>query len=155
MNWQYSFVGLALAWLNGPVVKALGCYSVLPGSKTTTWKPGLHLLLDREASLQRPELSRPPRKVIGKRIRNRVSLMKSLLWRSDVSLPKGRSIEKISASYMCLGFVSSSLSKVPSDRTMEKIPSQARTASSMFCFSCRFLLRLVVLVTGPQSLWRG
>ena len=60
---------------------------------------------------------------------------------------KGRSIEKISASYMCLGFFSSSLSKVPSDRTLEKIPSQARTASSMFCFSCRFLLGLGVLVT--------
>ena len=60
---------------------------------------------------------------------------------------KGRSIEKISASYMCLGFFSSSLSKVPSDRTLEKIPSQAKTASSMFCFSCRFLLRLVVVVT--------
>ena len=60
---------------------------------------------------------------------------------------KGRSIKKISASYMCLGFFSSSLSNVPSDRTLEKIPSQARTASSMFCFSCRFLLRLVVLVT--------
>ena len=60
---------------------------------------------------------------------------------------KGCSIEKISASYMCLGVFSSSLSKVPSDRTLERIPSEARTASSMFCFSCRFLLRLVVLVT--------
>ena len=30
-----QFVGLALAWLNDPVVKALGCYSVLPGSKPT------------------------------------------------------------------------------------------------------------------------
>ena len=147
MNWQYSFVGLALAWLNGPVVKALGCYSVLPGSKPTTWKPGLHLLLDAEASLRRPELPRPPRKVIGKRIRNRVSLMKSLLWRSVFPSQKGRSIEKISASNMCVGFFSSSLSKVPSERTLEKIPSQARTASSKFCFSCRFLLRLVVLVT--------
>ena len=31
-----QIVGLALAWLNGPVVEALGCYSVLPGSKPTT-----------------------------------------------------------------------------------------------------------------------
>ena len=168
VNWQYSFVGLALAWLSGPVVKALGCYSVLPASKPTTWKPGLHLLLDGEASLQRPELPRPPRKVIGKRIRNRVSLMKSLFSRKngvfsfeEAMFPsqKGRSIEKISASYMCLGFFSLSLSKVPSDRTLEKIPSQARTASSMFCFSCRFLLRLVVLVTYHtkplESLNRG
>ena len=29
-------LGLAIAWLNGPVVNALGCYSVLPGSKPTT-----------------------------------------------------------------------------------------------------------------------
>ena len=46
-----------------------------------------------------------------------------------------------------------------SDRTLEKIPSQARTASSVFCFSCRFLLRLVVLVTSHtkplESLNRG
>ena len=46
-----------------------------------------------------------------------------------------------------------------SDRNLEKIPSQARTASSMFCFSCRFLLRLVVLVTDHtkplESLNRG
>ena len=46
-----------------------------------------------------------------------------------------------------------------SDRTLEKIPSQVRTASSMFCFSCRFLLRLVVLVTDHtkplESLNRG
>ena len=60
---------------------------------------------------------------------------------------KGLRKEKISASYMCLGFFSSSLSKVPSDRTLEKMPPQARTASSMFCFSCRLLLRLMVLVT--------
>ena len=66
---------------------------------------------------------------------------------------KGYSVEKMSASYMCSGsFSSSTLSTVPpparkiSNRTLEKIPSQARTASSMF-FSCRFLLRLVVLVT--------
>ena len=64
---------------------------------------------------------------------------------------KGCSVEKISASYMWLGVSSSSLSTVPplkiSDRTLEKISSQSRTASSMFFFSCRFLLRLAVLVT--------
>ena len=76
-------MGPALAWLNAPVVKALGCYSVLPGSKPTTRKPGLHLLLGGEASLQRPELPRPPRKVIGKRIKNRVSLMKSFFSRKN------------------------------------------------------------------------
>ena len=46
-----------------------------------------------------------------------------------------------------------------SDRTLGKIPSQARTAASMFCFSCRFLLTLVVLVTDHtkplESLNRG
>ena len=74
MNWQYSFVGLAF---NGPVVKALGCYSALPDSKPTTWKPGLHLILGGEASLH------PPRKVVSKRIKNRVSLMKSLFSRKN------------------------------------------------------------------------
>ena len=64
---------------------------------------------------------------------------------------------------MCLGFFSSSLPTVPllkiSNRTLGKIPSQARTASSMFFFSYRFLLRLVVLVTDHtkplESLNRG
>ena len=65
-------------------------------------------------------------------------------------LPK-KGVHKISASYMCSGSFSSSLSTVhplnTSDRTLEKIPSQARTASSMCFFSCQLLLRLVVLVT--------
>ena len=68
---------------------------------------------------------------------------------------KGCSVENISASYVCLGFfyhhyLQSSPpppKKKISNRTLEKIPSQARTASSMFFFFCRFLLRLVVLVT--------
>ena len=68
---------------------------------------------------------------------------------------KGCSVEKISASYMRLGFFSSSLSTAPPpppqlkipNRTLEKIPSQDRAVSSMFFFSCRSLLRLVVLVT--------
>ena len=76
---------------------------------------------------------------------------------------KGCSVEKISASYMCLGHffiitVYSPPLKV-SDRTLEKIPSQARTASSMFFVSWWFLLRLVVLVTDHtkplESLNRG
>ena len=119
-------------------------------------------LLESQGSkgLQRPELPRPPRKVIGKRIKNRVPLMKSLFTRKNGAFSfeegmfpsqNGCSVEKLWASYMCLGFFSSSLSTVPplkiSIRTLEKIPSQARTASSMFFFSCRFLLRLVVLVT--------
>ena len=76
--------------------------------------------------------------------------------------PKGCSIEKIPASYMYLGFYHHHCLQYPtkiSDRTLEKIPSQARTASSVFCFSCRFLLRLVVLVTDHtkplKSLNRG
>ena len=75
---------------------------------------------------------------------------------------KGCSTEKISASYMCLGFCRHHCLQYPtkiSDRTLEKIPSQDRTASSVFCFSCRFLLRLVVLVTNHtkalESLNRG
>ena len=176
MNWQYSFVGPAFAWLSGPVIKALGCYSVLPCSKPTTWKPGLYLILGGEASLQRPELPRPPRKVISKRIKNRVSLMKSLFSRKNgvfsfgegmFPSQKGCSVEKNSASYECLGFFHHHCLQSPppppplkiSNRTLEKIPSQARIASSMFFFSCRFLLRLVVLVTDHtkslESLNRG
>ena len=122
-------------------------------------KPGFHLILGGEASLQGPELPRPPRKVIGKRIKNRVSLMKSLFSHKngvfsfeEGMLPsqKGCSVEKISASYICLGFFHHHCLQSPlkiSNRTLEKILSQARTAFTMFFFSCRFLLRLVALVT--------
>ena len=77
---------------------------------------------------------------------------------------RGCSGEKISASYMCLGlFLIITVYSPPlkvSDRTLDIIPSQARTASSMFFFSCRFLLRLLVLVTDHtkpllESLNRG
>ena len=38
MNWQDSFVGPALACLNGPVVGHWGAMSVFPDSKPTTRK---------------------------------------------------------------------------------------------------------------------
>ena len=116
----------------------------------------------REASLQRPKLPPPPRKVIGKPIKSHSLLCKvcfpskmgcSPLKKGMFPSQKRCSVDKISASYMCLGFFSSSLSTISihplkiSDRTLEKIPCQARTASLMFFFSCQFLLRLVVLVT--------
>ena len=139
----------------------MGCYSVLPGSKATTWKPGLLLILCGEASLQRPEFPRPPRKVIDKRIKNRVSLMKSSFSRKNgvfsieegmFSSQKGCSVGKNFCQLHVLRIFSSSLSIVSplkvSNRTLEKISSQARKASPMCFFSCQFLLRLVELVPG-------
>ena len=81
----------------------------------------------------------------------------------DLSLPKRVQCRKNFGQLHVLRIFSSSLSTVPplkiSDTTLEKISSQARTASPMFFFSCRFLLRLVVLITDHtkplESLNRG
>ena len=130
-------------------------------------KPDLILLLDEDTSLQRPELPSPSQKnpnknKIGKQIKNGVSLIKRLFSHKNriFSLEKGmlpfligRGIEKISASYICISFFiiiiiynPSPLLKIP-NRIPAKTPFQARTTSSLFFFSCRFLLTLVVLFT--------
>ena len=104
---------------------------------------------ENQGSLQRPEL--PSRKNIGKQIKNCVSLMKRALSHKNGVLSceegifpfqKGCGIEKISVSYLCMGFFiiiyySLLLPLEIPKRTIRNTPFQARTAFLLFFYSCQ------------------
>ena len=130
-------VELSSSWSSGVLCLCFQAQSPLPE------KPGSYLLLSGEASLKRPELPPPPprKKVIGKRNKNGVSLMRRLFSRTDgvfsfeeemFPSPRGYGTEKISSSYMCIGFFIIIVCNPPPplknlNKTLEKIPFQART----------------------------
>ena len=150
MNWQYSFVSLALTWLNGPIVGALGCYVCASRIKAHYWKIQGSIYFGRKL-LSKDAL--PPKKILANNELKFVSLLWKeffpkkwgvLIWKRDVSLPERvwyrKNFRQIHVHSFFITIVYNPLPPLKIlNRTQGTTPFQARTASPLFFFSCRFL----------------